>query len=86
MKWLLGIVFLVATPFAMADFGDVTTCIAEHPDLDEEFIGQGVQRAPIAFPSKIVARRKAKKACKQAAKDEDLNPKQCKIVECITEG
>ena len=83
---LLTILFLTFLPIgAFADIGDVTTCVAEHPELDDQFIGQGVQRAPIAFPSQIVARAKARKACKEAAKEADVNPKDCSIVECVTE-
>jgi len=82
---ILVIIALMFSPLAFADLGDVTTCIAEHPDFDEIFIGQGVQRAPIAFPSKIVARAKARKACKRAAKEADLNGRDCEITNCITE-
>jgi len=84
MKILL-ILGLVLSPIALADIGDITTCVAEHPELGDVFVGQGVQRAPIAFPSKIVARAKARSACKEAAIEANVNERGCKISDCFTE-
>ena len=77
---------MTCLPFtAFGAIGDITTCVAEHPELDEEFIGTARQNAPIAFPSQIVARAKARGACRDAAEEAGLNKRECKIVACVTE-
>lgn len=62
---------LVAAPqlFAVQE----SYCIAEHPELEEQFYGQGILLVPV---------HQALADCQDAAQQKDLDKEECKITSC----